>query len=108
MFWRFEFRGRLTSVTSASSEGAQWIFSKSGRSNEKDEACLSFIREIFTKSVHRGGVIVIAGTDLCLQSDRVDWPTEKKIKIHVAFILQDEMKTIFLKWFKTYCLMSNW
>ena len=25
-------------------------------SKEKDEACLSFLEEIFTKSVHRGGV----------------------------------------------------
>ena len=95
MFWRFEFRGRLTSATSASSEGAQWIFSKSGRSNEKDEACLSFIREIFTKSVHRGGVIVIAGTDLCLQSDRVDWPTEKKNQnpccFHIARWNEDDL-----------------
>ena len=25
-------------------------------SKEKDEACLSFLEEIFTKSIHRGGV----------------------------------------------------
>ena len=47
--------------TSASSEWAQWIFSKitflkSVHSKEKDDACLSFLEEIFTKSVHRGGV----------------------------------------------------
>ena len=46
---------------SATSEGAQGIFSKitflkSGRSNEKDEVCHSFLVEIFTKSLHRGGV----------------------------------------------------
>ena len=42
-------------------EGAQWIFSKitffkSVHSKEKDEACLGFLENIFTKSVHRGGV----------------------------------------------------
>ena len=41
-------------LTSRISEGAQGIFSKitflkSGRSNEKDEACHSFLVEIFTK-----------------------------------------------------------
>ena len=29
------------------------------RSKEKDEACHSFLEDIFTKSVHRGGVINI-------------------------------------------------
>ena len=62
-FRHFGFRGCLTSATSASSEGAHGIFSKitfskSVRSNEKDEVCHSFIREIFTKSLHRGGVIL--------------------------------------------------
>ena len=47
-------------MTSATSEGAQGIlskitFSKSVRSNEKDELCHSFL-VIFTKSLHRGGV----------------------------------------------------
>ena len=61
----FEFQGRLTSATSTSSEGAQGIFSKitflkSVRSNEKDEVCHSFLVEIFTKSLHRGGVLQIA------------------------------------------------
>ena len=31
-------------------------FLKSVRSKEKDEACLSFLEDISTKSVHRGGV----------------------------------------------------
>ena len=31
-------------------------FLKSGDQSEKNEACLSFLEEIFTKSVHRGGV----------------------------------------------------
>ena len=31
-------------------------FLKSVRSKEKDEACHSFLENIFTKSVHRGGV----------------------------------------------------
>ena len=48
-------------MTSATSEGAQGIFSKitflkSVRSNKKDEVCYSFVVEIFTKSLHRGGV----------------------------------------------------
>ena len=60
-FCYFEFRGLLTSVTSATSEGAQGIFSeitflKSVRSNEKDEVCHSFLVKIFAKSFHRGGV----------------------------------------------------
>ena len=51
----------MTSATLASSEGAQGIFSKitfskSVRSNEKDEVCHSFLVKIFTKSLHRGGV----------------------------------------------------
>ena len=32
-------------------------FLKSVLSNEKDEACFGFLEEIFTKSVHRGGVM---------------------------------------------------
>jgi hypothetical protein len=32
-------------------------FLKSGDQAEKNEAYLSFLEEIFTKSVHRGGVI---------------------------------------------------
>ena len=48
-------------ATSASSEWAQWIFSKitflkSVHSKEKDKSCLGFLDEIFTKFVHRGGV----------------------------------------------------
>ena len=48
-------------LTSTTSEWAQWIFSKitflkSVHSKEKNEACLGFLEEIFTKSVHRGGV----------------------------------------------------
>jgi hypothetical protein len=48
-------------LTSATSEGAQGIFSKvaflkSVHSKEKDEACLGFLVKIFTKSLHRGGV----------------------------------------------------
>jgi hypothetical protein len=55
------FRGRLTSATSATSEGAQGNFSKitflkSVRSKEKDVVCHSFLVKIFTKSLHRGGV----------------------------------------------------
>ena len=61
-------------MTSASSEWAQWIFSKitflkSVRSNEKIEVCQSFLEEIFTKSLHRGGVrvhIEIYDWQLCL------------------------------------------
>ena len=54
----------MTSATSATSEGAQGIFSKitflkSVRSNEKDEVCHSFVVKIFTKSLHRGGVISV-------------------------------------------------
>ena len=30
------------------------------RSNEKDEVCHSFLVEIFTKSLHRGGVVILA------------------------------------------------
>ena len=57
-FHCFAFQGRLTS---ASSEWALWMFSKitflkSVHSKEKDKACLGFLEEIFTKSVHRGGV----------------------------------------------------
>ena len=48
-------------LTSTTSEWAQSIFSKitflkSGDQAEKNEACLSFLEEIFAKSVHRGGV----------------------------------------------------
>ena len=61
------FRDRLTSATSASSEGAQGIFSKttflkSVRSNEKDKVCHNFLVEIFTKSLQRGGVIKVINT----------------------------------------------
>ena len=54
----------MTSATSATSEGAQGIFSKitflkSVRSNEKGEVCHSFVVEIFTKSLYRGGVTVL-------------------------------------------------
>ena len=35
-------------------------FLKSGDQAEKNEACLSFLEEIFTKSVHRGGVVIEA------------------------------------------------
>ena len=50
-----------TLPTSATSEGAQGIFSKitflkSVRSNKKDEVCHSFLIKNFTKSLHRGGV----------------------------------------------------
>ena len=34
-------------------------FLKSVHSKEKDEACLGFLEEIFTKFVHRGGVICV-------------------------------------------------
>jgi hypothetical protein len=56
-------QGRLTSATSATSEGAQGIFSnvtflKSVFSKEKDEVCHSFLVKIFAKSLHRGGVVV--------------------------------------------------
>jgi hypothetical protein len=49
----------LTSATSATSEGAQRIFSKvtflkSVHSKEKDEACLGFLVKVFTESLHRG------------------------------------------------------
>ena len=59
----------MTSATSATSEGAQGIFSKitflkSVRSNEKDEVCHSFVVEIFTKSLHRGGVCNNPGVEL--------------------------------------------
>ena len=48
-------------MTSATSEGAQGIFSKitflkSVHSKEKDGAYLGFLVKNFTKSVHRGGV----------------------------------------------------
>ena len=36
-------------------------FLKSGDQAEKNEVCLSFLEEIFTKSVHRGGVTCVAG-----------------------------------------------
>ena len=53
---------KTTSATSATSEGAQGIFSKitflkSVHFKEKDELCPGFEVEIFTKSLHRGGVI---------------------------------------------------
>ena len=52
----------MTSATLATSEGAQGIFSKitfliSVCSNEKDVVCHSFVVKIFTKSLHRGGVL---------------------------------------------------
>ena len=48
-------------LTSTTSEETRVIFSKntflkSVHSKEKDEGCLGFLEEIFTKSVHRGGV----------------------------------------------------
>jgi hypothetical protein len=54
----------LTSATSATSEGAQGIFSKvtfskSMHSKEKDEACLGFLVKIFTKSLHIRGVRMV-------------------------------------------------
>ena len=60
-FHWFRFRGCWTSGNSATLEGAQEILSKntflkSVHSMEKDETCLDFIQEIFTKSVHRAGV----------------------------------------------------
>ena len=60
-FCCFVFRGRLTSVTLATSKGAQGFLSKitflkSVRSNEKDKVCHSFLVQIFTKSLHRGRV----------------------------------------------------
>ena len=53
------------------SEGAQGIFSKttffkSVHSNKKDEVCHSFIREISTKYLHRGGVNCLHGLDIYL------------------------------------------
>ena len=36
-------------------------FLKSGDQAEKNEICLSFLEEIFTKSVHRGGVTYDGG-----------------------------------------------
>ena len=35
------------------------IFLKSVHSKEKDETCLTFLVKIFTKSLHRGGVIIV-------------------------------------------------
>ena len=62
-FCYFKFRSCLTSGTSATSGGAQRIFSKltflkSVRSNEKEEVSHSFLVDIFTKSLNRGGVTV--------------------------------------------------
>ena len=57
------FQGYLTSATSATSERAQGIFSKITFSlsvvcsNKKDEVSHGFLVNIFTISLHRGGVI---------------------------------------------------
>ena len=66
----------MTSATSATSEGAQGIFSKitflkSVRSNEKDEVCHSFVVKIFTKSLHRGGVVLYLPTYVDSDSKRI-------------------------------------
>ena len=63
-------------MTSATSEGAQGIFSKgtflkSVHSEEKDEACLVFLVKSFTKSVHRGGVNKKLALSLQLQTDQI-------------------------------------
>ena len=82
----------MTSATSATSEGAQGIFSKitflkSVRSNKKDEVCHSYLVKIFTKSLHRGGV------DNKRQLKLEDyfkflWPSQN---IHCTFTLNSRM-----------------
>ena len=84
------FQGRLTSATSVTSKGAQGIFSKvtflkSVHSKEKDEVCLGFLVKIFTKSLHRGGVIeerwllrlAILYQIMCECFIKVSWKWEK-------------------------------
>jgi hypothetical protein len=85
----------LTSATSATSEGAQGIFSKitflkSVHQAEKNELQLSFVVKIFTKSIHRGGVIpnvsflsVMFSTELKKRSeDEKDLVKTEQSKIH--------------------------
>ena len=87
----------MTSATSATSEGAQGIFSKitflkSVRSNEKDEVCHSFVVKIFTKSLHRGGVNSEKSGPQLLEPDPK----------HVIFGMKLNSEKIFLVWYKNY------
>ena len=50
-------------------------FLKSVHSKERDEACLGFLVNIFTKSVHRGGVEPVRYVEL----QGVDWATIAKV-----------------------------
>ena len=84
----------MTSATSATSEGAQGIFSKitflkSVHSNEKDEVCHSFLVNIFTKSLHRGGVPIyiqlcsvehMLNSSLTFFSSKLDSPVIKTLE----------------------------
>ena len=45
-------------------------FFKNVHSKEKDEACLGFLEEIFTKSVHRGGVSQLGSDSSQIQTVR--------------------------------------
>ena len=62
------FPGNLTSMTLATSEGAQGIrFLKSVRSNEKDQVSHSFLVNIFSKSFQRGGVLAV---EICILPEK--------------------------------------
>ena len=62
----------MTSATSATSERGRGIFSKiaflkSLHFKEKDELCPGFEVEIFTKSLHRGGVLINSNVNFLFQ-----------------------------------------
>ena len=55
-------------------------FLKSGDQAEKNEVCLSFLEEIFTKSVHRGGVGYMAPAG---------WKLTSRERIFIFKVLND-------------------
>ena len=82
----------MTSATTATSEGAQEFFSKitflkSVHQAEKNELKLSFVVKIFTKSVHRGGVVSFH-LQKCLKS----FDKKKTDKIQSPKVLTDKKK----------------
>ena len=86
----------MTSATSGTSEGAQGIFSKitflkSVRSNEKDEVCPSFVVEIFTKYLHRGGV---------------RWPWVSVFDTDISGCINTYIKLVYLAFFGTFMLQQ--
>ena len=67
-------------------------------SKEKDEACLGFLEEIFTKSVHRGGVpglnsnMIYSIEVQIILKHKLYWKAEA-----MAFGLNMQLKTEILK-----------